>query len=126
MAMYKELVYETFSRWSYTCNFVVSQSWAEVLHGSTTWQLAEKTWQLAVQEVSWQYNNAAGKYNKAAGSTTWQLAVQQGSWQYNKAAGSTTRQLVQQHGLHWEAQSLQQLCLHGLGTAVLPRAQTWR
>jgi len=83
---------------------------------------------MAALHGSWQYNMAGG-------STTWQLAVQhaygswqlqQGSWQYNMAAGSTTWQLVEQHGLHWEAQSLQQLCLHGLGTAVLPRAQTWR
>lgn len=34
--------------------------------------------------------------------------------------------LTREHGLHWEAQFLEQLCLHCLGGAVLARTQTWR
>ena len=81
------------------------------------------------------YNTAAGstiRYNTAAGSTcntvqhrSWQYnTVQHRSWQYMQYG--TTPQLAVQHGLHWESKSLQQLRLHDLGTAVLPRAQTWR
>lgn len=34
--------------------------------------------------------------------------------------------LTREHGLHWKAQFLEQLCLHCLGAAVLARTQTWR